>query len=56
VFATPNRSSYPAAHACPSISLTRALSYLFPRDVEALANRAFGPAFITAATSSRGVN
>jgi len=37
VFATPHHSSYPAAHACPSISVTRALSYLFPRDVEALA-------------------
>ena len=37
VFATPHHSSYPAAHACPSISVTRALSYVFPRGVEALA-------------------
>ena len=37
VFATPNHPSYPAAHACSSISITRVLGYLFPRDAEALA-------------------
>jgi membrane-associated phospholipid phosphatase len=36
-FATPNHPSYPAAHACSSISITRVLGYLFPRDAEALA-------------------
>jgi membrane-associated phospholipid phosphatase len=33
VFATPNHPSYPAAHACSSIAVTRVLGYLFPRDV-----------------------
>jgi membrane-associated phospholipid phosphatase len=37
VFATPNHPSYPAAHACSSISVTRVLGYLFPRDAEAFA-------------------
>ena len=37
VFAMPNHPSYPAAHACSSISITRVLGYLFPRDAEALA-------------------
>jgi membrane-associated phospholipid phosphatase len=37
LFATPNHPSYPAAHACASISVTRVLGYLFPRDAEALA-------------------
>ena len=37
VFATPNHPSYPAAHACASISVTRTLGYLFPRDAEAFA-------------------
>ncbi len=37
VFATPNHPSYPAAHACSSIAVTRALGYLFPRDAEAFA-------------------
>ncbi|MCP3462941.1 vanadium-dependent haloperoxidase [Bradyrhizobium sp. CCGUVB23] len=37
VFATPNHPSYPAAHACASISITRVLGYLFPRDAQALA-------------------
>jgi membrane-associated phospholipid phosphatase len=37
VFATPNHPSYPAAHACASISVTRVLGYLFPRDAEAFA-------------------
>jgi membrane-associated phospholipid phosphatase len=37
VFATPNHPSYPAAHACASIAVTRMLGYLFPRDAEALA-------------------
>jgi membrane-associated phospholipid phosphatase len=37
LFATPNHPSYPAAHACSSISITRVLGYLFPRDAEALA-------------------
>ena len=32
LFTTPNHPSYPAAHACASISVTRALGYLFPRD------------------------
>ena len=36
-FATPNHPSYPAAHACASISITRVLGYLFPRDADALA-------------------
>ena len=37
VFATPNHPSYPAAHACSSIAVTRMLGYLFPRDAEAFA-------------------
>jgi membrane-associated phospholipid phosphatase len=37
VFATPNHPSYPAAHACSSIAVTRVLGYLFPRDAEAFA-------------------
>jgi membrane-associated phospholipid phosphatase len=37
VFATPNHPSYPAAHACASISATRVLGYLFPRDAETFA-------------------
>ena len=35
-FATPNHPSYPAAHACSSIAITKVLGYLFPRDAEAL--------------------
>jgi membrane-associated phospholipid phosphatase len=37
VFATPNHPSYPAAHACSSISVTKVLGYLFPRDADAFA-------------------
>jgi membrane-associated phospholipid phosphatase len=37
IFATPNHPSYPAAHACSSIAVTKVLGYLFPRDAEALA-------------------
>jgi membrane-associated phospholipid phosphatase len=37
IFATPNHPSYPAAHACASISVTRTLGYLFPRDADAFA-------------------
>jgi membrane-associated phospholipid phosphatase len=37
VFATPNHPSYPAAHACSSIAITKVLGYLFPRDAEAFA-------------------
>jgi membrane-associated phospholipid phosphatase len=37
VFATPNHPSYPAAHACSSIAITRVLAYLFPRDAESFA-------------------
>jgi hypothetical protein len=37
VFATPQSPKYRAAHACASISATRVLGYLFPRDAEALA-------------------
>ena len=37
IFATPNHPSYPAAHACSSIAITKVLGYLFPRDAEALA-------------------
>lgn len=37
VFATPNHPSYPAAHACSSIAITRVLGYLFPRDAEMFA-------------------
>jgi membrane-associated phospholipid phosphatase len=37
VFATPNHPSYPAAHACSSIAITKVLGHLFPRDAEALA-------------------
>jgi hypothetical protein len=32
VFTTPNHPSYPAAHACSSIAITRVLGYVFPRD------------------------
>jgi membrane-associated phospholipid phosphatase len=35
LFTTPNHPSYPAAHACASIAVTRMLGYLFPRDAEA---------------------
>jgi membrane-associated phospholipid phosphatase len=38
VFATPNHPSYPAAHACSSIAVTRVLGYLFPRDADGLAS------------------
>jgi membrane-associated phospholipid phosphatase len=34
LFPTPNHPSYPAAHACSSIAVTRVLGYLFPRDAE----------------------
>jgi hypothetical protein len=37
VFATPNHPSYPAAHACASILVSKVLGYLFPPDAEALA-------------------
>jgi hypothetical protein len=37
VFATPNHPSYPPAHACSSIAVTRMLGHLFPRDTEAFA-------------------
>jgi membrane-associated phospholipid phosphatase len=37
LFTTPNHPSYPAAHACASVSVTRTLGYLFPRDAETLA-------------------
>ena len=37
VFATPNHPSYPAAHACSSIAITRVLGYLFPPDAAAFA-------------------
>jgi membrane-associated phospholipid phosphatase len=36
LFTTPNHPSYPAAHACTSIAVTRVLGYLFPRDAEVL--------------------
>ena len=38
VFATPNHPSYPAAHACSSIAVTRVLGYLFPRDADGFAS------------------
>jgi hypothetical protein len=31
VVVTPNHPSYPAAHACTSIAITKVLGYLFPR-------------------------
>jgi hypothetical protein len=31
LFSTPNHPSYPAAHACSSIAVTKVLGYLFPR-------------------------
>lgn len=34
---TPNHPSYPSAHACASIAVTRVLGYLFRRDADALA-------------------
>jgi PAP2 superfamily protein len=37
IFTTPNHPSYPAAHACASISVTRMLGYVFPRDADAFA-------------------
>jgi membrane-associated phospholipid phosphatase len=37
LFPTPNHPSYPAAHACSSIAITRVLGYLFPRDAEGFA-------------------
>jgi membrane-associated phospholipid phosphatase len=37
IFTTPNHPSYPSAHACTSIAVTRVLGYLFPRDAEAFA-------------------
>ena len=37
LFATPNHPSYPSAHACSSIAVTRVLGYLFPRDAETFA-------------------
>jgi membrane-associated phospholipid phosphatase len=37
VFATPNHPSYPAAHACSSIAVTKVLGHFFPRDAEELA-------------------
>jgi membrane-associated phospholipid phosphatase len=37
VFTTPNHPSYPAAHACSSIAITKVLGYLFPRDAGELA-------------------
>ena len=37
VVPTPNHPSYPAAHACSSIAVTRVLGYLFPRDAETFA-------------------
>ena len=37
VFATPNHPSYPAAHACSSIAITRVFGYLFPPDAAAFA-------------------
>jgi membrane-associated phospholipid phosphatase len=36
VFPTPNHPSYPAAHGCFSSAAAAALSYLFPRDAQAL--------------------
>ena len=37
IFSTPNHPSYPAAHACSSIAITKVLGYLFAPDAEALA-------------------
>jgi membrane-associated phospholipid phosphatase len=37
VVPTPNHPSYPAAHACSTIAVTRVLGYLFPRDAETFA-------------------
>jgi membrane-associated phospholipid phosphatase len=37
VFTTPNHPSYPAAHACASVAVTRVLGHLFPRDADAFA-------------------
>jgi hypothetical protein len=37
VVPTPNHPSYPAAHACSSIAVTRVLGYLFPRDADMFA-------------------
>jgi membrane-associated phospholipid phosphatase len=34
---TPNHPSYPSAHACGSIAVTKVLGYLFPRDAESFA-------------------
>ena len=34
VVTTPNHPSYPAAHACLSISAAKVMGYLFPRDAE----------------------
>jgi membrane-associated phospholipid phosphatase len=36
VVKTPNHPSYPAAHACYSMTAARVLAHLFPRDAEAL--------------------
>ncbi len=36
VVQTPNHPSYPAAHACYSLTAALVLAHLFPRDVEAL--------------------
>jgi hypothetical protein len=35
IFTTPNHPSYPSAHACASIAVSRMLAYLFPRDASA---------------------
>jgi membrane-associated phospholipid phosphatase len=43
VVTTPNHPSYPAAHACLSISVAKVMGYVFPRDAEmyaALGNEA----------------
>ena len=37
VFPTPNHPSYPAAHACFSVTAALVLGHLFPRDAPALA-------------------
>jgi membrane-associated phospholipid phosphatase len=37
IVTTPNHPSYPAAHACLSISVAKVAGYLFPRDAETLA-------------------
>jgi len=36
IVTTPNHPSYPAAHACLSISVAKVAGYLFPRDAEML--------------------